>query len=119
MSKSDQLNRLQNIAHVMLDSQLAGLKLAARAVQDTQNRLAGLAASPVPTGELSDIAVALSGLAYERWADARRVELNLILARQTAIWLDASDAARQSFGKTQALDAVKRKLLEGTRRGKT
>ena len=40
----------------------------------------------------------------------RRVELNQTLARQTATWSDARDAARLAFGKTQALAGVAARL---------
>jgi hypothetical protein len=40
---------------------------------------------------------------YERWAEARRAEINLTLARQTAEWIEARDAARQAFGRADAL----------------
>jgi hypothetical protein len=44
-----------------------------------------------------------AGLLYERWAEARRAEINLTLARQTAEWIEARDAARQAFGRADAL----------------
>ena len=46
--------------------------------------------------------------AYGRWADARRAEINQVLARQTGQWIEARDAAKIAFGKADAL----RRLME-------
>lgn len=110
MTKHDQMRRLQQVAGLLFDSKLVHLKTAARAMQETKNHLADLVALPALPDELPKIAMHVAELRYERWADMRRVELNLTLARQTAEWLDARDEARLAFGKTQALDAVKAKL---------
>lgn len=114
MTKQDQMRRLQQVADLLFDAKLAGLKAAARAMQETKDHLADLVAAPAPSDDLPQIALAVAGLRYERWADGRRADLNLTLARQTAEWLNARDAARLAFGKTQALDAVKAKLLAAT-----
>jgi len=47
---------------------------------------------------------------YQLWADQRRAEINLTLARQTATWLEARTEAAQAFGKSQALEGLSRKL---------
>lgn len=111
MTKKDQMQRLQQVAGLLFDSKLLDLKATARAMQQTKEHLADLVAGPVAPDDLPQVALAVAGLRYDRWADVRRAELNLTLARQTAEWLDARDAARLAFGKTQALDAVKAKLL--------
>ena len=58
------------------------------------------AAQPV---DLDPVTAARVGLDYERWADARRGELNLVIARQTADWLEARSDAQTAFGRVQAL----------------
>ena len=110
MTKQDQMQRLQQVAGLLFDSKLVELKAAARAMQETKDHLLDLIALPVQPSELPAITMAVAGLRYDRWADVRRADLNLTLARQTAEWLDARDAARLAFGKTQALDAVKAKM---------
>ena len=110
MTKQDQMQRLQQVAGLLFDSKLVDLKAAARAMQETKDHLVDLIALPVQACELPATTMAVTGLRYDRWADVRRAELNLTLARQTAEWLDARDAARLAFGKTQALDAVKAKM---------
>ena len=116
MTKKDQMRRLQQVAGLMFDSKLADLRAKARAVQQTKDHLTDLVTKPADAPDMPQIATAVAGLRYERWADVRRADLNLTLARQTAEWLDARDAARLAFGKTQALEAVKTKLLEAAPR---
>ncbi len=110
MTRQVQMQRLQQVAALMFDSKLIDLRAAARAMQETRDHLADLAVSPADPDGLPQIALAVAALHYDRWADTRRAELNLTLARQTATWLDAQGAARLAFGKTQALAAVTAKL---------
>lgn len=110
MTKQDQMRRLQQVAGLVFDSKLVKLKATACALQETKSHLADLVAMPVCSNELPQIALAVAALRYESWADVRRAELNLTLARQTAEWLDARDDARLAFGKTQALESVTAKI---------
>jgi len=96
------LQRLEDLAALILDGRLSALRHAARAKADSEERLAGLAAPPAPEG-LSGAAGELAALNYQRWADARRAEINRVLARQTAELAEATDAARTAFGRRQAL----------------
>jgi hypothetical protein len=117
MSRSEQMQRLEQVAGLLFDTRLAELQKAARARADTEARMAALVMPAVPEGALSQVAAELAALGYQRWADLRRAELNQTLARQTAAWIDARDEARLAFGKTQALAAVRTKLgLSGPKR---
>ena len=102
------LQPLVGISQLILDAALADLRRAADARDESLARLCDLATVPCPT-DLPLAAVAQADLLYARWADARRAEINLTLARQTADWLGARDAARRAFGRADAL----RKLAEG------
>lgn len=99
---------LAGISRLMLDQKLAELDRAARACAESRARLAGLAAPAVET-DLPLPVAAQAGLLYDRWADARRAEINQTLARQTARWIEARDAAARAFGRAEAL----RRLSEG------
>lgn len=104
-----QLLSLGVLADLMLDSRLSALRAAAEARGASLTRLETLNAPPAAT-DLPAVAEALAGLAYQRWADARRAEINLVLARQTAEWMEARDAARLAFGRKRALQALATRL---------
>jgi len=110
MSQKQQLAKLGQLANLLLESRLAVLQTAARAKLESEAQLAGLMAPPPLAEQISEIASALAGLNYQRWADARRAELNMLLARQTVTWMEARDHAREAFGKKQALGGVATKL---------
>jgi hypothetical protein len=105
MSKRQQMARLSQLADLILDVKLTDLHAAARARQESLDRLAGLAAAPAT--DLPEIAAAQAGLLYERWAEARRAEINLSLARQTAAWLDLQAEARQAFGRSEVMQTLR------------
>lgn len=109
--KAREIKQLTGIAELMLDHRLDQLRRAAAAKAQSEAALAGLAAhvSPSPDG-LEGASAALAGLAYQRWADARRTEINQVLAQQTHHWLEARSAAQTAFGKADAL----RRLAEKT-----
>lgn len=109
MSKEDPLARLGTIAAVILDGRLSELRRCAAARDESLAQIAGLQCVPVPAGDLEGAAAALAALTYQRWADERRRALNQILARQTAEWIDATEAARRAFGRDEALKTLARR----------
>ena len=96
------LRPLVDISRLMLDHRLAALTRAAVAREESKARLAGLS-QPSAETDLPLAVAAQASLLYERWAEARRAEINLTLARQTAEWIEARDAAQRAFGRTDAL----------------
>lgn len=104
------LAALERIAGLMLDVRQAELRQAAAARDASLAALAALdRPAAVPAPETSPVATAQAAIRYEVWADRRRAEINLTLARQTARLEDARQAAAQAFGKTEALKALRRK----------
>ncbi len=107
MTTQKNLKNLSQIAQLILDVKLAEVRAAAMARQDSLNLLAGLnAASAV---DLGVVVAAKSEMLYQQWADRRRAEINIVLARQTADWMDKQQTARRSFGQAEVL----RKLSAG------
>lgn len=107
MSRGDQIGRLRHLSGLMLDLRLAELRAAARTRQESLDLLAGLG---VPqASSLPPVAAAQADLLYRRWVEARRAEINLVLARQTAAWLEAQAAAREAFGRAEALRGLQAK----------
>lgn len=109
MTKAKDLTRLAQITQLMLDLKLADLRSAAAKRQHSLDLLASLNKVALAS-DLSPIAAHQAELRYQHWADVRRAEINLLLARQTAEMHVARDAAGQAFGKDQALRAIQAKL---------
>lgn len=91
---------------MILDLRLSRLEQAARKRAESQTRLASLIVEPVES-DLPLAVVEQARLRYEQWAEVRRAEINLTLARQTAEWLLARDAARVAFGRAEALKKLR------------
>ena len=102
ISDSEKLRRLARIAALQRDARLDQLRRARIAREASQAALAALD-RPMPDEGVPLVAGALAALRYAAWADARRAELNLQLARQTAHWLQAQADARVAFGRAEVL----------------
>lgn len=111
MNRKQDLHQLQRLGQMILDSRLTALNAATRERQDSLDQLTNLA-RPAPPSDLPELSAKLAELSYQRWAEARRRELNLSLARQTAAWLDCRQAAQTAFGRSLAL----RHLVENVRK---
>ena len=62
--------------------------------------------------DLEPVTAGKVALTYDRWADLRRSELNLVIARQTAEWMEARREAQTAFGRVQALQGLATRLRE-------
>lgn len=100
---NSRFQQLRTVADLIFDLQLSALETAARAKSKSLEQLAGLNVAHAETSDFQGAAAELAALNYQRWADVRRGEINQTLARQTAEWMEARDAARQAFGRTEAL----------------
>lgn len=102
---SDRMRHLQQMAGLVLDTRTQELRRANAARDALLRQLADLEAA-APAADLPWIAAEQARFGYEIWADARRAEINLRLATQRAICLQAADAARLAFGRKMALERV-------------
>jgi len=109
MSKAKDLSNLAGLAQLMLDHKLGVLKGTSDRLEQSRMQLSAIN-QPRQTVDLDPIMSSKVGLDYERWADARRGELNLVIARQTAAWLEARSDAQTAFGRVQALRKLAEKL---------
>lgn len=108
MNRARDLARLAELAGLLRDRKLDELRAARLQREATQARLAALVSGPAEG--VSPLAAAQSALLYQRWVDGRRAEINLQLARDTAAWLAAQDAARAAFGRAQVMDRLTDRL---------
>ncbi|MCU0826420.1 MAG: hypothetical protein MUE52_03205 [Tabrizicola sp.] len=105
MSRAKDILRLQDLAALVRDHQLAQLRDAAARCEQSKMQISALEREPADVGT-DLVAAGLIELRYQAWADVRRSELNAVLARQTADWLAAREEARTAFGRSEALRAV-------------
>lgn len=107
--RKSRLQQLHVLSQLILNSRLSALRAADLARRSSLDRLADLA-SPAPPIGLPDVAAHDVRLRYECWADQKRSEINLTLARQTAEWLDARADAAIAFGRSKALSDLTRRI---------
>jgi hypothetical protein len=104
MTQKKNLHRLTDIASILLDQRLAKLQACAAERNMSLRQLQGLA--PKASEGDDPIAQAMTLMRYETWADTRRREINLSLARQTAAWLEARAEAKGAFGRADVLKRI-------------
>ena len=99
------MTRIAELAQMMLDHRLGRLRTTATDLDRSKLQLQALNSAAEPT-DLPFVAGQTISLTYERWANIRRSDLNLVIARQTASWISAREDAVHAFGRVQALRAV-------------
>lgn len=105
--RARQLGALHRLAALKLDVTLAELQRAARDREASLALLAGL--ETAAETDLPPVAAEQARLLHQRWAATRRTEINLVLARQTAEWMDRQSDARKAFGQVDALRHLQQK----------
>ncbi|SEN98974.1 hypothetical protein SAMN05216227_103725 [Pseudorhodobacter antarcticus] len=105
MNQAAKLARLQKISDLILDTHLEKLRICAAARNVSIRGLQDLTVQPTIDDSLQ---FAQSRMRYEAWADTRRAELNIMLARQTADWLDEKHAAEKAFGRAQNISRLQK-----------
>lgn len=102
MKAAKKLEALGRIADAVLDQRLHVLKCAQLARNATKEKILALE-QPHDRDTCSLQASARAALLYQAWADIRRKELNLVLARQTVIAMETEADARLAFSRHSAL----------------
>lgn len=102
MNDTARLRALKQIADLLSERDIARLSKAQNQKAQTEGLLRALDQTHEPT----NLALAASAKVVERyghWTSNRRIALNQQLARDTAAWLGARDAAQQAFGRAEVL----------------
>ena len=105
MKDREKLLQIKALSQLVLDGRLNALERTARARQQSLDHLAALN-RPIAETDLPAMVAGEVAMRYQHWADQRRSEINLTLARQTAEWVEARQAAAQAFGRDQALQSL-------------
>ncbi len=111
MSQAKDLKRLAEVAQLMLDHRLGQLHGAAAELERSRMQLAAINEAGRPA-DLELVTAGKVALTYDRWADQRRSELNLVIARQTVGWMEARSEAQTAFGRVQALQGLATRLKD-------
>lgn len=109
MSRPSDIKRLEALAQLVLDQRLHALKQVADQLDRSRAQLEAINAGAAPA-DLQPVAAGLVDVAYRRWADIRRSELNGVIARQSADWIEERGQAAQAFGRVQALKGALARL---------
>lgn len=109
MTKQNQLTRLQQISQLVLDIKLLALTQAAAKRQQSLDLLTSLN-EPLVETDLNAVAGHRAAIQYQHWADTKRGEINVLLARQTVEMILARNDAGQAFSKNQALRGLQGKI---------
>ena len=112
MKRDQDMARLLELAKMAFDHSLGRLRSSKARLDQSRMQLDAINQSGQAV-DLEPIMATRVGLGYERWADMRRAELNTVIARQTAEWLEARDAAQMAFGRVQALQALSGRRTSG------
>jgi hypothetical protein len=109
MTGRKEFQTLATLSQLVLDQRLAGLRQAAARLERSKSQLRAINAAGAPA-DLPPVQAGLVDLAYQRWADIRRAELNTIIAQQTVAWMQAKSEAATAFGRLQALTGAAQRL---------
>lgn len=108
MTDAARLLALKQIADLMSDRDIARLGKALAQKARTEALLRALDHTSQPT----DLGPAVVGQVVDRygmWTSNRRIVLNQQLARDTASWMIAREAAQKVFGRAQVLQSLLKK----------
>lgn len=105
MTSYKDLQALATLSQLVLDQRLQLLRKRAELLNRSRAQLAAINARAEPA-DLPPVPAGLVDIAYQRWADVRRAELNTAIARQSVDWIEARAEASTALGRVQALEGV-------------
>lgn len=105
MTRASEITRMADLAQLVLDHRLSHLRSTAAELDRSRMQIAALDQPAAPT-DLEPVTAEKVSLTYSRWADHRRSDLNLVIARQTVAWMAARGEAQTAFGRVQALQGL-------------
>lgn len=108
-----ELKALSQLTRLALEARLTDVRRASRACEVTRGALASLTMPTIePTDDLPFAVQARTDLLYDRWAEHKRTELNLRLARETVRWMEERAVAATAFGRNDVLGRMTEDMQE-------
>lgn len=108
-------SKAQTIADMIREVRLGRLSRSAQDCAETRRKIAQLDRASVDDPDLSLSAQSEIEIRHKLWSDRRRMELNELLARQTARRLLAHAEAQKAFGRSAALRQARQKAAKKPR----
>lgn len=109
MTQGNDIAKIAALAELLLEHRLGLMRQAADRLDRSKMQVSAIDRAAEPA-DLPEVMAGLVACEYRRWADARKVELNGVMARQTADVLAARSEAETAFGRVQALRGIAEKL---------
>lgn len=109
MTRAKDLAKLGSLGDLLLQHRLEQMRQAAASLERSRMQMSAIDKAAEPA-DLPDVVAGMVACDYRRWADARKAELNGVIARQTAEAMTARAEAEHAFGRVQALRGIAAKL---------
>ncbi len=109
MNRAKDLAKLMSLADLLLQHRLGLMRQAAVRLERSRSQMIAIDKAAEPA-DLPEIVAGLVACDYLRWADARKTELNAVVARQTADSMVARAEAEMAFGRVHALHGIAAKV---------
>ena len=107
MTDAARLARLQQLAEMKRDHDMARLNRLSTACDTTRDKVEKLA-QPLPLTE--DPSLFAARQSHLAWATAQRMQLNVTLATQRAHMIEQREKTARSFGRAEALQKLRDRL---------
>ncbi len=109
MTRPDDYQKVMALADLLLQHRLGQMRQTSAKLEQSRAQMA--ATDRGATGaDLPEVMAERVACDYRRWADARKAELNEVLARQTLDFMTARAEAQLAFGRVQALRGIVARL---------
>ncbi len=112
MTRKQQIARLEALASMIRDHDMARLQRAAAQRDSTQRRIDQLPRGLTPCSDAALFRAAQSHLA---WASEQRLHLNATLALETAQLIEQRQKTAKSHGRAEALARLRSRMAEKRR----
>lgn len=107
MTDRSRVARLTEMAAMVFDAKAEAMRAANHKREDIQRQIQALEAEHDPDPGLWP-ANKMAAFSYQQWAAERRSKLNVQLAAQSVVCLQAAEAAKLAFGRNQILQRLAR-----------